>query len=162
VVLALLLNAVRLMPGEAIYLAAGNVHAYLGGLGVEIMANSDNVLRCGLTPKHVDVAELLAITDFTALAPPRFRPVGPSNALLFAPPVADFALTVFDLASAPARLAPAGPVIVLALTGRAVVEVEGARVELGAGRAVFVPAGVASFSARGDGIVAVAGVGGEI
>ncbi len=59
VVLSLLLNHVELRPGEAIYLGAGNVHAYLRGLGVEIMANSDNVLRCGLTPKHVDVPELL-------------------------------------------------------------------------------------------------------
>ena len=52
--------------------AAGNVHAYLRGTGVEIMANSDNVLRCGLTPKHVDVDELLAIADFTELAEPRW------------------------------------------------------------------------------------------
>ena len=72
-VLVMLLNYVRLDPGEAIYLGAGNVHCYLRGTGVEIMANSDNVLRCGLTPKHVDVAELLRITDFSALREPRFR-----------------------------------------------------------------------------------------
>src|SRR6202012_4358237 len=76
VALTLLLNYVRLAPGEAIYLPAGNVHAYLRGTGVEIMANSDNVLRCGLTPKHVDVPELLHITDFTALAQPRCPTVG--------------------------------------------------------------------------------------
>ena len=64
VVVSVLLNYVRLEPGEAIYLGAGNVHAYLRGTGVEIMANSDNVLRCGLTPKHIDVDELLRITDF--------------------------------------------------------------------------------------------------
>ncbi|HKC29826.1 MAG TPA: mannose-6-phosphate isomerase, class I, partial [Jatrophihabitans sp.] len=62
VALTLLLNYVRLEPGEAIFLGAGNVHAYLRGTGVEIMANSDNVLRCGLTSKHVDVPELLKIT----------------------------------------------------------------------------------------------------
>ena len=55
---ALLMNHVLLAPGEALYLDAGNIHAYLGGLGVEIMANSDNVLRGGLTPTHIDVAEL--------------------------------------------------------------------------------------------------------
>ncbi len=94
-VLALLLNAVRLVPGEAIFLAAGNVHAYLRGVGVEIMANSDNVLRCGLTPKHVDVAEVLRITDFTALVEPRYRsgPVHGDEQASFAP-VPDFRLTV--------------------------------------------------------------------
>ncbi|MFF5483740.1 mannose-6-phosphate isomerase, class I, partial [Streptomyces sp. NPDC012935] len=61
VIAAMLLNHVRLQPGEALFLGAGIPHAYLNGLGVEIMANSDNVLRCGLTPKHVDVPELLRI-----------------------------------------------------------------------------------------------------
>ena len=70
-VLALLLNHVRLRPGESIFLGAGNVHAYLRGFGVEILASSDNVLRCGLTPKHVDVAELLQVADFRPLLQPR-------------------------------------------------------------------------------------------
>ena len=64
VLAALLLNRLVLQPGEAIYLPAGNLHAYLHGTGVEILANSDNVLRCGLTPKHVDVPELLRVLDF--------------------------------------------------------------------------------------------------
>ncbi|HEY3633015.1 MAG TPA: mannose-6-phosphate isomerase, class I, partial [Jatrophihabitantaceae bacterium] len=72
ITVALLLNYVRLAPGEAIFLAAGNVHAYLHGVGVEILANSDNVLRCGLTGKHIDVPELLKITDFTPLVEPRW------------------------------------------------------------------------------------------
>ena len=61
VIAAMLLNHVTLQPGEALYLGAGVPHAYLDGLGVEIMANSDNVLRCGLTPKHIDVPELMRI-----------------------------------------------------------------------------------------------------
>ncbi len=60
VIAAMLLNYVQLQPGEALYLGAGVPHAYLDGLGVEIMANSDNVLRCGLTPKHVDVPSCCA------------------------------------------------------------------------------------------------------
>src|SRR3954462_9831740 len=59
IVSALLLNLVQLAPGEAVYLPAGNLHAYLQGVGVEIMANSDNVLRGVLTPKHVDPVELV-------------------------------------------------------------------------------------------------------
>ena len=66
VLAALLLNRVTLAPGEALFLPAGNLHAYLSGAGVELMANSDNVLRGGLTPKHVDVPELLRVLDFGA------------------------------------------------------------------------------------------------
>jgi len=67
---SLLLNYVRLAPGEAIYLPAGNLHAYLSGLGLEVMAASDNVIRGGLTSKHVDKAELIQIADFSELANP--------------------------------------------------------------------------------------------
>ena len=70
VLAALLLNRVTLAPGEALYLPAGNLHMYLSGAGVELMANSDNVLRGGLTPKHVDVPELLRVLDFHAEPPP--------------------------------------------------------------------------------------------
>ena len=64
VFIALMMNHVHLQPGQAIYLPAGNIHAYLSGLGVEIMAASDNVLRGGLTTKHIDVAELESVVDF--------------------------------------------------------------------------------------------------
>ena len=66
VILALLMNHVFLEPGQALFLDAGNVHAYLSGLGVEVMAASDNVLRGGLTPKHIDVDELERVVDFRA------------------------------------------------------------------------------------------------
>lgn len=68
---ALLLNYEVLQPGEAIYLDAGNLHAYVKGLGVEIMANSDNVLRGGLTSKYVDVAELVKVLKFQSLPSPK-------------------------------------------------------------------------------------------
>ena len=67
---ALSLNHVKLAPGEAVYLPAGNMHAYLSGLGFEVMAASDNVIRGGLTSKHIDKAELQNITDFSELAEP--------------------------------------------------------------------------------------------
>ena len=65
----LLLNHVVLAAGEAMFLDAGVIHAYTSGFGVEVMASSDNVVRAGLTPKHVDVAELLSITNFTPDSP---------------------------------------------------------------------------------------------
>ncbi|MCP3953266.1 MAG: mannose-6-phosphate isomerase, class I, partial [Desulfobacterales bacterium] len=61
-----ILNLVCLKPGQAMYLPAGQLHAYLKGVGIELMANSDNVLRGGLTPKHVDVAELMRVLNFRA------------------------------------------------------------------------------------------------
>ena len=72
VLVSLLLHLVRLAPGEAIYLGAGQLHAYLGGIAVEVMASSDNVLRAGLTQKHIDIAELCRIVDTGELADPRF------------------------------------------------------------------------------------------
>ena len=75
VAVTLLLNRVTLAPGEAIFLDAGNLHAYLHGVGVEVMGASDNVVRGGLTPKHIDVDELLDVFDIAPLADPVVRPV---------------------------------------------------------------------------------------
>jgi mannose-6-phosphate isomerase len=149
---ALLLNFVRLVPGEAIFLAAGNVHSYLSGTGVEIMANSDNVLRCGFTQKHVDVAELLRITDFAELAEPRW----PAVDSVFHVPVPDFALSVVDGA---ATLTDRVPRIVLPIEAPARIEAERAVVELDRGRAAFVAADEAAVSVRGTGRTFVAGTG---
>jgi mannose-6-phosphate isomerase len=150
IVLTLLLNHVRLRPGEAIYLGAGNVHSYLSGAGVEIMANSDNVLRCGLTRKHVDVAEVLAITDFSELAEPRLR----HSHGEFRVPVPDFRLAVLDV-SGPRSLSGAGPRLVLCTGGSVVV----GDVPLAPGRAAFVPAAVGSVDLDGAGRVFAGGVG---
>ena len=88
-----LLHVVRLAPGEAIYLAARQLHAYLGGVAVEVMAASDNVLRAGLTEKHVDTAELCRIVDPGELSEPRFIPTELAPGLTaWRPPVPDFQL----------------------------------------------------------------------
>jgi mannose-6-phosphate isomerase len=151
VVLTLLLNYVRLEPGQAIFLGAGNVHAYLRGAGVEIMANSDNVLRCGLTPKHVDVPELLKITDFAELAEPRW----PARGGRFEVPVADFVLTELTVpAQAGASVVDPGPQVVLCSAG--VLDVGG--IELRPGHAAFVAPGTA-VEVRGAGHGFVAGTG---
>lgn len=71
---ALLMNRVVLQPGEAVFVPAGHMHAHLRGTGVEVMANSDNVIRGGLTPKHVDVGELIKVVDFSASEPEITRP----------------------------------------------------------------------------------------
>jgi mannose-6-phosphate isomerase len=169
VALSLLLNYVRLEPGEAIYLGPGTVHAYLRGTGVEIMANSDNVLRCGLTPKHVDAAELLKITDCTALAVPRWPDAHPGPGVGFRVPLPDFELGGVDLDAyrKPGRdvgscaTGDAGkPYLVLCTSGAVCVDVAGAVVELRPGQAAFVPARDRSFTLRGTGRTFLATVGG--
>ncbi|WP_218221747.1 mannose-6-phosphate isomerase, class I [Nesterenkonia sp. Act20] len=96
----LLLNRLLLAPGESIYLPAGNLHAYLHGVGVEIMANSDNVLRGGLTNKHLDVDELLSVTDCEVLPVPHC-PVQemlptPPRRLRYEAPFEEFQLEKFE------------------------------------------------------------------
>jgi mannose-6-phosphate isomerase len=96
VLAALLLNLAVLEPGEALYLPAGNMHAYLSGAGVELMANSDNVLRGGLTPKHVDVAELLRVLDFTPHTPPVLHGTDDNGWVRYDTDAAEFLLRRLD------------------------------------------------------------------
>ncbi|MET7274545.1 mannose-6-phosphate isomerase, class I [Streptomyces flaveolus] len=140
VLAALLLNHVRLQPGEALYLGAGIPHAYLDGLGVEIMANSDNVLRCGLTPKHVDVPELLRIVRFEPGDPGVLRPeASPDGEEVYETPIDEFRLSRYVLpeAAAPHDLTLPAPQILLCTAG----SVRAGEHDLTPGRSVFVPAG---------------------
>ncbi|MEU6664116.1 mannose-6-phosphate isomerase, class I [Streptomyces sp. NPDC046821] len=140
VIAAMLLNHVRLNPGEALYLGAGVPHAYIDGLGVEIMANSDNVLRCGLTPKHVDVPELLRIVRFEATDPGILRPeASPSGEEVYETPIDEFRLSRYVLpeGTAPHDLTAPTPQILLCTAGT----VRAGELALTAGQSAFVPAG---------------------
>jgi mannose-6-phosphate isomerase len=163
--LGIFLNYVRLRPGEAIFLGAGNVHAYLRGFGVEILANSDNVLRCGLTHKHIDVAELLRIADFTPLVHPRAT-VREYNAghWVYAVPVPDFELSRLrpKLANPEHRveLAGQGPHVVACVEGQiGLLEASGDTITLNRGASAFVGAGRGPVAVTGDGVAFVAGTG---
>ncbi|MER7970296.1 mannose-6-phosphate isomerase, class I [Streptomyces sp. NPDC096080] len=139
VIAALLLNHVRLQPGEALFLSAGIPHAYLNGLGVEIMANSDNVLRCGLTPKHVDVPELLRVVRFEAGDAGVLRPEAtPDGEEVYATPIDEFRLSRFVLPEGAAAhdLTLGTPQILLCTSGT----VRAGEHELTPGQSVFVPA----------------------
>ncbi len=148
VVAALLLNHIRLAPGEALFLGAGIPHAYLNGLGVEILANSDNVLRCGLTPKHVDIPELLEVVDFRSTDPDILRPVLLADAdgeELYSAPIDEFRLSRFTLGGAAPqnrRVSGATPQILLCTEGTAVLtDADGSVITLHPGESAFVPAG---------------------
>ncbi|HYT11104.1 MAG TPA: mannose-6-phosphate isomerase, class I [Mycobacteriales bacterium] len=139
VVITLLLNRLRLQPGDAMFLAAGNLHCYLRGTAVEVLANSDNVLRGGLTPKHVDVPELLRVIDVADGPPPLIQPVETTpGQWAYLPPVPDFRL---DRVAAPATLASHGPQIVLAVSGSAVLRDGVSALPLPQGASAWVPAG---------------------
>ncbi|WP_345751187.1 mannose-6-phosphate isomerase, class I [Microbacterium rhizophilus] len=143
VVVALLMNFVVLHRGESVFLRAGMLHAYVSGLGVELMAASDNVLRGGLTPKRIDVDELLRILDPTPGPVPVVLPVAADNGTrgveAFPADVPDFALLRARVSEqADAAIRPTGPLIVLATVGSVVVQGAHAAIELAPGRAVFV------------------------
>ncbi|MGP4004233.1 mannose-6-phosphate isomerase, class I [Streptomyces sp. 8N706] len=162
VIAAMLLNHVRLQPGEALFLGAGVPHAYLEGLGVEIMANSDNVLRCGLTPKHVDVPELLRVVRFEPSAPGILRPQAVADPSLpdgdgeetYDTPIDEFRLSRSVLAdgAGPRRIPSGAPRILLCTAGTAVLRSDSAELRLGPGESAYAPAGE-EITLSGDGTV---------
>ncbi|MDN4174525.1 mannose-6-phosphate isomerase, class I [Nocardioides sp. SOB77] len=157
VLVTLLLNHVVLAPGEAMFLDAGVIHAYVSGLGVEIMASSDNVLRAGLTPKHMDVPELLSVTNFTPMPGPQWLPsVNAPHHCHLEPPVPDFALTVGDV---PGVTAPAaGPRTVVVLDGEVDLVTDGEALTATRGQTVFVADADGPVRVTGHGRVAIGGV----
>ncbi|MEO9327327.1 mannose-6-phosphate isomerase, class I [Gordonia aurantiaca] len=147
VLASLLLNHVHLEPGQGLYLPAGNLHAYLRGTGVEIMANSDNVLRGGLTPKHIDVPELLRVLDFTPVDPadlaPSVRTLGAEQ--IYLTPAPEFRLSRIELDGTGLHHASSicfdmpGPQILAVLSGAIEVRpVGGTPLTIPAGRALWI------------------------
>jgi mannose-6-phosphate isomerase len=152
VVISLMCNHLKLAPGEAVYLPAGNLHAYLSGAGVEVMASSDNVLRGGLTGKHVDLAALIEVLDFSDGKVPVLRPVLGPGGLRYPVPVEEFDLTFCHLGETPGTLTTGGPQVLLCTEGRAVLTSAEGVLVLEKGSSAFVPAG-ASVSASGPAVV---------
>lgn len=146
----LLLNVVHLDPGEAVHLPAGNLHAYLEGAGVEIMAASDNVLRGGLTPKHIDVDELLAVLRFEPGVPTTPEVSARGQATVYDASEEAFSLAVIDPASGPVDIEPTAPSLLLATGGS--IEIRGAdRVVVDGGAAVFVAPNSGTYQVAGSG-----------
>jgi mannose-6-phosphate isomerase len=160
-VTSVLLNPVTLRPGEALFVPAGAVHAYLQGVGVEIMANSDNVLRAGLTGKHIDLPELLANLDVVAAPPIRIAPerVFTSTEIFYAP-VDDFELSITRLMDEGiTRIPGRGPRVLLCLEGEVEVRTErNGSLLLTQGQAAFAPAAEGALTAWGDGTLVQADV----
>src|SRR5664279_830922 len=157
VLASLLLNRFTLQPGQALYLPEGNLHAYLSGVAVEIMANSDNVLRGGLTPKHVDVPELMKVLDFTTGDVPVLAgDPGRPGEWIYPTPAAEFRLSRLLLAGGsdggPWEITHDGPQVLLTVEGE--IEVTDAT-----GTRLTVPRGHSVWVAAADGPVWLSGTG---
>ncbi|HID9774008.1 TPA: mannose-6-phosphate isomerase, partial [Serratia marcescens] len=152
----LLLNVVQLAPGEAMFLYAETPHAYLKGVALEVMANSDNVLRAGLTPKFIDVPELLANLQFRPQPASGLltQPEPRGNELFFPIPVEDFAFSLHDLTAAPQALAQQSAAIVFCVTGEATLEKSGQRLTLKPGESCFIGAFESPVNVSGSGRIA--------
>ena len=160
----LLFNLVALEPGEAIYIPAGQLHAYLKGVGMELMANSDNVLRGGLTPKHVDVPELLKIVNFS---PQPVRRVTLSAGLLgekiYLTPAEEFQLSVILVVKGHPFKSPVdrSVEIVICMEGEAdIKDLESGQVlALGKGKSLIIPSAVRQYQIAGEATLYKATVG---
>jgi len=149
IVISLMLNHVTLRRGEALFLPAGNIHAYLSGIGVELMNSSDNVLRGGLTPKHIDIGELLNVVDFTSSPPPYLSgsKVGQS-VTVFKPDGAGFELLVITGAAAPHH---AGPAILFCERGTFTITGATSSKMIVAGESYFVTSDEGTLAFTGEG-----------
>jgi mannose-6-phosphate isomerase len=161
IVTSLLLNRVTLSAGEALYLPAGNIHAYLKGLGVELMAASDNVLRGGLTPKYIDVPELLSVLDFESLPVPYLRPTFPSEGVEeFRPGVPDFVLArIHTELNERAAYRPDGAAIAICTQGSFEIHGERSDTTLERGQSVFITPEEGALTFTGVGTIFLAAPG---
>ncbi|MGN5734547.1 mannose-6-phosphate isomerase, class I [Arthrobacter psychrochitiniphilus] len=151
IVLSLLLNRVTLARGEALFLDAGNIHAYLNGLGIELMSSSDNVLRGGLTRKHIDVPALLSVLNFTPMEPPLLvASQGSHGVTTYDAGAADFLLHHIQ---GPARVSITGPAIALAQDGEVTLSGGQSQTRLARGEAVFVTPDEETIVVSGNGLI---------
>lgn len=158
---ALLMNRVRLNPGEALFMPAGQMHAYLRGTGVELMANSDNVLRGGLTKKHIDVDGLLQVVDFVATDVDVLTSTGADGLYRYDTPAPEFALWWIEPISGRLDLPDSASArIALVTEGSLTLHGEDADLPLACGQAAFLAADEqVSVSGAGQMFLAASGLG---
>lgn len=152
----LLMNVLTLQPGDAMFLFAETPHAYLNGVALEVMANSDNVLRAGLTEKYIDIPELLANLKFEAIPEARLLlRAEPTGAMLrFPVPVEDFAFAIHVLQPQPQTINQRSAAILFCIEGEVQVTQAASQLTLQAGESCFVPACEAPVAISGRGRLA--------
>jgi mannose-6-phosphate isomerase len=148
----LLLNYVRLRPLDGLYVRPGQIHMGLRGTGIEVLGGSDNVIRGGLTPKHVSAGQLRAILSVDAVGPAVVTPVASSDGGVTWPtPSPEFELRRQDV-GALERLAPSGPTVLLCLEGKLEIGDRDGSVTLGPGESAFAFAD-ADLAVAGSGVL---------
>ncbi len=152
------LNLVRLNPGDALFISPGELHSYLEGMAVEIMASSDNVIRSGLTSKYMDASEILSILDFRDASPDIIKPAkGDVMEKAYPVPAEEFGLSAIHITSATpfSRINNQSFEILLCVDGRAaLIESGGATpIDLPCGASIMIPACVPSYSVQGQALV---------
>jgi mannose-6-phosphate isomerase len=156
VVALLLMRHAVLRPGQAVFMPAGGLHAYLRGTGIELLANSDNVVRAGLTGKHVDVSELLKLLD-PAVSVPALSPRVAEGVTWFDTPVPEFRLYLLDLTGSSVSLPGRGPRILLCTEGTVALRSEpGDTLELSRGGSCFLSAADGPVDAAGPARIVLA------
>jgi len=140
VVALLLMRHAVLRPGQAVFMPAGGLHAYLQGTGIELLANSDNVVRAGLTGKHIDVPELLKLVDPAVSVPVLSAQVRADGVTWFDTPAPEFRLYLLDLAGPALTLPGTGPRILLCTEGAVTLETKADTLELNRGESCFLSA----------------------
>lgn len=162
-VASLFLHYLRLQPGDSVFIRSGMIHSYLHGLGLELLAPSNNVLRAALTEKHVDIPEMLRLVDFTPGPPEQLRPAAQAGVSVFTPPVRDFAMWTYLPPSAAqfgtlVSLAPPpdGARIVACCAGHCTLTRDDERLVLQPGESAFVPDSDGPITISATGTVAVA------
>ncbi len=149
----ILLNLVCLDPGQAMFIKPGELHAYLKGTGLEIMANSDNVLRGGLTPKYLDIPELIRILSFSEKRITIFKPSARNSFECFYPcPAKEFILSVIRLDGSNGYQGPEkrSLEIILCIKGEGVIlDSENHTIELKKGSAIMIPAVIQQYTIKG-------------
>lgn len=152
----LMLNIVELQPGEAMFLAARTPHAYLEGVGLEVMANSDNVLRAGITSKHIDVKELVDNIDFKSIkADDLFNiPEKSGNVWKYKIPVEDFSFKIYSIDCSGLSLTNHTASILFCIEGKLVLRSGNQELNMNSGESVFLPAYEDNISIQGNGQVA--------
>ncbi|GEA52117.1 mannose-6-phosphate isomerase [Vibrio inusitatus NBRC 102082] len=136
----LFLNTLHLCPGDAMFLHAETPHAYIKGTGLEIMANSDNVLRAGLTEKHIDRDELIANINFSSMLPERLllEPISRKNKLVYPIPVDDFRFDILTSGEEWNEEYTRSAEIVFCIDGAVTIENNGHQTILAPGDSVFI------------------------
>ena len=152
----LMLNTIELAPGEAMFLHAETPHAYVQGTGLEIMANSDNVLRAGLTPKYIDVPELIDNTIFNAIDPEQIKlaPVHKQGKLSYPIPVDDFGFEVMAVEGTATTQFVRSAEILFCIEGEISVSSQDDHITLKAGESVFVCSNSVKYVCQGHGTLA--------